>query len=712
MTACIAVAGPTGAQETGSAPQEPQQAPAPKEKIMGGYIVHQSIDLGGHIAEHSGSDPVYSTLVNLESGPRILNHSLSMHAVDAAHGRFFDQLSSSSFGYGGDPNNVTYLNVSKGRIYDFRGSYRRDRQYFDYNLLANPLIPPESDPFVPILFSPHLFNTVRRITDLNLTLAPLSKVSVRFGYNHNINQGPSYGTVHVSTDALLYQNWRNSTDTWTGGVDWKPDPKTTFSYDQFVTHYKGDTNWQLAGLNYTLSNGQPVSLGVNLSSVWGTPCSSPFNGDGTVNPTCNAFLGYTRFAPTRTIFPTEQVRFQSSAIHNFTMNGRLLYNGSTSNLSNYYENFNGLSSRSGVRQTVITGSAEAQRVNVNGDIGAGWQITPKISASDVYDFWYFRIPGTNAFTETDYAGSSMLLPPGPPTTTTTSDYRALNQKTKANTFVVAWDVAPRARISVGYRYRSRIITDSEGDFVPIHENWGLFGAALRPTPELRINLNFDGMYADNAFTRISPRQLQHYQVRATYKPHPWLTVSGAGNIYEARNNVETVNHLEHYRDFSFGTSIVPSEKWSVDLNYAYDSVYSTTIECFPSTPPPPGAGTASPFCVEAGTPLQSNGYYNQPTQFGSIGFTFSPVKRMHANAGYRMSAVNGNAEMLNVRQVPGSLQSQFQSPYAGLYVEIMPNWTWKADYNYYGYGEGTPIGPTLPRSFRGNVYTLGVNYAF
>jgi len=694
-----------------AAAQEPQQQPTPTEKIYHGYVVHQSVDLGGRIVEHSGSDPAYATLVNIASGARVLDQSLTMHAVDPAHAIFFDQLSTNSFGYGGDAINVTYLNVSKGRIYDFRGSYRRYRQYFDYDLLANPLIPPESNPFVPALFSPHLYNTVRQITDLNLTLAPLSKVSVRFGYNHNINQGPSYSTVHLGTDALLSQSWRNSTDNWIGGIDWKPDPKTTFSYDQFVTHYKGDTSWQLSGLNYSLPNGTPVSLGVNLSSVWGSPCSSPFNPDGTVNPACQGFLGYTRSAPTRTLYPTEQARFQTSAIHNFTLNGRLLYNGSNSTLANYNEFFNGLDTPS-LRQSVETGNARVQRVNVNGDIAAVWQITPKISASDVYDFWYFRIPGINGFATTSYNGTSLLQPPGAATTTIATDYQALNQKTKANTFVTAWDVTPKARISLGYRYRSRIITDSAGDFIPIHENWGLFAAALRPTPELRINFNFDGMYADNAFTRISPRQLQHYRARATYQPHPWLTVSGAVNIYEARNNVETVNHLEHNRDYSFGTTIAPSEKWSLNLSYAYDSVYSTTIECYPSTPPPPGAVTAPPVCTEAGTPYQSNGYYNAPMQFGSIGFTFSPVKRVHVNAGYRMSDVDGTSEMLNIRQVPGSLQSQFQSPYGGLYIQMAPNWTWKADYNYYSYGEGTPIGPTLSRSFRGNVYTLAVNYAF
>ena len=333
--------------DTAPAPEEKQE-----DKMIKGYITHQSIELGGHIVDQSGSGAMYDTLVNIQSGPRILNQSLTMRATATSHPIFFDDLSTSSFGYGGDPINVTLLNVSKGRIYDFHGSYRRDRQYFDYDLLANPLIPPNSNPFVPLLNSPHSYNTVRRITDLNLTLAPLSRVSFRAGYNHNINQGPSYSSVHEGTDALLLQNWRNSTDAYIAGIDWKPDNRSTLSYDQFITYYKGDTNWQLSGLNYSLSNGTPVSLGVNLSSVWGTPCSAPFNSDGTVNPTCNAFLAYTRSSPTRTLFPTEQIRFQSQAIPNFKFNGRVLYNGTTSNLYNFNEFFNGFTSRGTVRQTI------------------------------------------------------------------------------------------------------------------------------------------------------------------------------------------------------------------------------------------------------------------------------------------------------------------------------------------------------------------------
>jgi hypothetical protein len=229
---------------------------------------------------------------------------------------------------------------------------------------------------------------------------------------------------------------------------------------------------------------------------------------------------------------------------------------------------------------------------------------------------------------------------------------------------------------------------------------------------LRINFNFDGMYADNAFTRISPRQLQHYVGRATYQPRPWLNFSGAVNIYEARNNVQTVNHLEHNRNFSFGATIAPGEKWSADLNYSYNSAFSSTILCYTSTPPPPTAGVAPPVCADAGTPLLSTGYYDAPTQFGSFGLVFSPINHLHGKAGYRISAVNGSTDVMNVRQVNGSLQSYFQTPYAELLFDPEKKWSWKADYNFYGYGEGLPIGPTLPRNFHGNIVTLSVHYAF
>ena len=110
------------------------------------------------------------------------------------------------------------------------------------------------------------------------------------------------------------------------------------------------------------------------------------------------------------------------------------------------------------------------------------------------------------------------------------------------------------------------------------------------------------MYADRSVYRISPRQLQHYVVRSTYKPRNWLTFSGAVNILEQRDNVATVNYLAHNRNYSFGSTIAPGERWSLDLNYGYDDAYSSVIECYAATPALPTAGVAPPVCVDAGTP--------------------------------------------------------------------------------------------------------------
>ncbi len=711
MSSVIVFAVCIGTVPSAIAQDTPPPPPSPGDNIRYGYFIHQSIDLGGHIVSQSGSGAMYAALVNIQSGPRILDSTLQMIAVNPAHAPVFDRLSTSSFGYGGDPYDATFLNVSKGRIYSFQGSFRRDRQYFDYNLLANPLIPPASVPFVPSLDTPHLYNTVRRMTDVNITFAPLSVVSAHFGYFQNVNQGPSGSTIHVSAEGLLVQNWRVSTDVWNAGVDWKPLAHTSLRFDEFITRYKGNTSWQLTGLNYKLSNGTPISLGIDLSSVWNTPCAAPFAANGTVNSNCNSFLAYTRSAPTRGLYPSEQFHFQSASIPHVDMNGRILYMGMTSNLVNYNEFFNGLQSAR-IRQSVMTGSARARRINVNADYGITWQMTHTFAVSDTFDFWYFRQPATNSFTTTTYAGTSTLLPPGAPTTATTSDYQALNQKTRVNTVLANWDLAPAARFSFGYRYSNRLITDAGGDVIPIHANWALFGLVLRPATQLRVNFNGEAMSADNAFTRISPRKLQHYRIRTTYTPHPWLSIAGTINILTNSNNVQTVEHFAHYQDFSLSAAIHPGEKWGIDLGYAYDSIYSRTDECFTSTAPGAGSVPSPAVCQQAGLPLQVNGFYNQPTQSGNIGFVLTPVKRLHATGGYRISSVDGQAPPINIRQVPGSLQSQYRTPYGTVVFDIADNWSWKGDYDYYGYGEEAPNAATLPRNFHANILTLSVRYAF
>ena len=206
--------------------------------------MHTSVEAGYRSSDVSGNGGMYDTMVDQKTGPRLLDETLSMQSLDH-HGFLFDDLNLNSFGWGGDPDNALRLRADKNHWYNLQGSFRRDHNFFDYNLLANPPNPPTSTPSIPASNSPHAFDTRRRMSDVDLTLLPQSRVSVRLGYSHNNMTGPVYSSIHEGTDALLLQPWNTTMNSYRMGVDWKALPRTVFSYDQFLNYYRGDTDTQL-----------------------------------------------------------------------------------------------------------------------------------------------------------------------------------------------------------------------------------------------------------------------------------------------------------------------------------------------------------------------------------------------------------------------------------------------------------------------------------
>ncbi len=81
------------AQSSGQTPPPaPSGSPpaADEGKEIGGFQVTQSIEIGGRISDVSGSQPMYDTLVNDQSGARILEQSLTMQSL--SHQDIFDTL--------------------------------------------------------------------------------------------------------------------------------------------------------------------------------------------------------------------------------------------------------------------------------------------------------------------------------------------------------------------------------------------------------------------------------------------------------------------------------------------------------------------------------------------------------------------------------------------------------------------------------------------
>jgi len=751
--------------ESGSQAAEKKPVSEPKERMLGKYTMHSNVELGGVLTQKDGSAAMWATMVNEGTGMRVLNQSLELRSTDPRKTPFFDRLSTSSFGYGGEPNNVSFLNVSKGRWYDFAGNFRRDRNYFDYNLLDNSLLSTASAA-TPALIqetsSLHVFNTVRRNTDALVTLLPISRISFRAGYNHNTHEGPTYTNVHGGGDVVILQWFRNSLDTYTGGVDYKMAKRTTLSYDQFFALYKGDSPYQLAPTPFTLANGTPTTLGVNTLAT--TTCGTGANKtaevvNGIVNPFCSQTLVQSQVAPTRTTFPTEQLRFSSHYWDKVAFNGRVAYSGGVSNVNHFNEVFTGLLARTFNRQQVDVGGypggrlAHNKRNSVNGDFGVEAELTRWFSVSESFDYRYFRTVGNDILVAETWAntapsqGAPLPVPTGFNVNTPIEKLTytkaiepggdTINQKIQRNTVLGIVTIAPQFKISGGWRFDNRHVADTDESFT-WHQNGALVGAAITPSRAFRLNLNVDTLNwkaansetPTNTYTRQAPSNVYHVRARAVVTPAKWVNFAITGNDFEGKNDDPLINHKEHNRNFSFATQVVANEQVSFDFNYSHDEVFSETDLCYSFAPTatyplPAGAQGSAGTCLKTadnpgGTlPTQTAasqlylgyGTYNAPSNFFSGAFTYSPSKYFRFNGGARLTSNGGNGEFLNPLMVPGALNSKVVSPFSDLVVNIAPQWAWHGNWVHHGYQEAGGPGPAA-RDFHGDVVSLGVKYAF
>jgi hypothetical protein len=480
-------------------------ASQPETVTSGGYVIHQSIEAGYRFTDQTGSSSMYDTLVNLQQGPRILEQTLSMQS-ETHESLLFDDLFVNSFGWGGDPNNVFRARLSKNKWYDFRGSFRRDQNVSDYNLLANPLNSSTSAPTVQVINSPHEFLTSRRISDVDLTLLPQSRLSFRLGYSHNNMSGPSFSSVHEGTDALLYQPWNTTLNSFRIGADWKLLPRTVLSFDQFLDYYKGDTTWQLGtAVPALMPDGtKTVELGLPFNTVASQPCAA--GSAGLIDPAgvltnvaCNGYFGYLRDQRTRTSTPTERLSLRSGYFRWLDLTASYSYSSADLNTPND-EFFSGLISRTRQRSFLQTGPASAARIANTADFGAVIHVTSRFRIVDTFRYDVFRSPGnwnlltTSLFGATLASRANIFSPatcPPPFTAATCPQHNSsspadisvdlrngfLKQDQRSNTFELHYDLTRKITGHIGYRYERRRIVDNNSDlqllaFLPSLPNRG------------------------------------------------------------------------------------------------------------------------------------------------------------------------------------------------------------------------------------------------
>lgn len=324
----------------------------------------------------------------------------------------------------------------------------------------------------------------------------------------------------------------------------------------------------------------------------------------------------------------------------------------------------------------------------------------------------------------------------------------LGQDTKTNTFEAEYDFTHSLRARLGYRFERREITlrsldnsiqtffpgptaalarrgscaapngtvangictatvvTPDGDFTEINAHSGLFGISYRPSERFRASFDTELLSADNTFTRITPRNMQIYKMRSAFKPVSWTNLAMALNLNEKRNPEAEVQNHQHHRTYSFDAGFNKWQRMTLDLNYAFDDVFSSTNICFVSTPAP----VNNPRCTLAPTFLSGISTYSDEVHTGGFITTFKPTKRVDAGLGYTLVSSVGKTLILNPNAPLGPLSYNYHLPTATLAVVLNKNLSFRSGWNFYDYNEKSDPGPTLPRDFRGNVVTIGLRY--
>ncbi len=751
-------------------PPAPASPPAPppsadEGKDLGGFHVTQSFELGGRINEVTGSQAMYDTLVDQQTGARILDQSLTMQSL--SHADIFDTLTLNSFGWGGDPEQAARMRVSKYGWYNFSGSYQHMQNYFDYDLFANPLNPPTGQPFIPILTSAHSFYNRQNLYNFDLVVLPMHRISFRVSYNRNRITGPSFSSVHQGTESLNSQNWDSTLNGYRFGADFRINQKTTLSYTQLLQYYNGGSTYALNTFNsWPLPNGSVVTFGLPWFNS-GSPCSAPLK-NGIANPVCNGYFNYSLYEHLNTSIPTEQLNLTSSSLKWLDFTGQYQYSHASSSTP-LREVFTGLSSRTNNLGYDTGGSKSNSRWNSSSaDVSATIHLNDQLRLVETFRFRNFSVAGTFLDQEAAYfnaasLGAGSLLNPiatFPPTLLThgssapadiTNEITTnmIGQKTYQNDIQMQYDVSQLFGLRAGFVWSQNTILPgntyqaAQGDIyypnnpnrgncvgVPLNPDgsctfigeitpWGsptteinrysaVFGAWYRNSKGVHASVNAQFGTADNWIYRIDPTSFFNFTGNISYAPKPWLMLGGNFVFQQGKNNAADINYNQHNYVAMATATITPGKHWGLDLAYNFDAIQQNIIECFAGTLVPPDSTT----CVGDPTLMQTYGIYQTHTQYGYFALTLTPLERLTLRVGYNIVDNRGNTTQYNSLLPLGPLSSTYQSPLAAVDINIYKNVTFKAGWNYYQYNEGSFVGPTAPRYFHANNTTLALRYAF
>jgi hypothetical protein len=199
-----------------------------------------------------------------------------------------------------------------------------------------------------------------------------------------------------------------------------------------------------------------------------------------------------------------------------------------------------------------------------------------------------------------------------------------------------------------------------------------------------------------------------------------VNLDAALDLHENRDNVYSVNDIEHGRTYSLAATFLPNAKLSFDLGYTYTDIYNQAQICYYQNANGPAPANQCPASLGYAPPAVSGlGSYSSQQHFAYGDISWKPTKRVTARLGYVGTFVSGNTLAISPLEVPGTLAFNYQKPYLSFIFDLYKGLSYRTTWNYYGYdGKGlasnlTPGLAAIPaQDFNGSTTEFALRYAF
>jgi hypothetical protein len=485
---------PAAAAEQAAKTETKQDAPAAadastptKEKMLEGVI-----DVGERWVSTVGGDMnTYRSIVNLGSGPRVVNVDLRLlppaHASQVADSVLLQAHS------WGDPYNSMRLDMQKNRIYRLTSSYS-NISYFNY-------LPSYADPTMAttgVFMDQRAYDTKTRNFDNELLLLPGYWIQPYIAYARNTDGGMGISTLVDGTNNQypVVNNIHWGQNTFRGGVRVQLS-KLHLTFEQGAIAYKDDQGAYSNGAGLGDRTSPYLGQTLDLTNGWQ---AYYIRGDG------NFTKGYGAFSPTSWIDIYGQI-YHSDPHISSTLNQLAQGNipAATPNLAFYSTAFD-----------QIYGSAAMPRTS--GSLSMELRFLNRVRIRESYETDSYHDNSSSTLGQLFYLSSGLAASLSTPYT----GHLQVEQHRSQTEVLV--DVTKQLMVRGGYRYEwgsadvpsgllSTTTPDENGQLV---RHVALAGMKYRPTQHIVFNADFEKSDGVKTFYRTGLQDYQKLRIQSRF----------------------------------------------------------------------------------------------------------------------------------------------------------------------------------------------------